>query len=61
MFLFDPPGPKPITGAEAWRDEYETAAAWDRPVRKFHTDTPFYPWVGPPKPQFSVSFKLGWK
>ena len=59
MFLFDPPGLKPISGVEAWRDEFETAAAWNRPVRKYHSDTPYYPWA--PKPQFSVSFKLGWK
>lgn len=57
--MFDPPGPKPIQGYEAWKDEFETCAAWDRPARKYHTDTPFYPWVPRPPDQIRVSFKLG--
>lgn len=56
--MFPPEGPKPICGREAWADEYATAAAWNRPVRSFHSDTPTYPWM--PQP-FRVSFKLGFQ
>lgn len=59
--MFQPEGPKPIVGREAWREEYESCYYWHRPARKFHTDTPYYPWAPQPKPQFSVSFKLGFK
>lgn len=57
--MFNPPGPKPITGYEAWKDEFETCKEWDRPARKFHTDPPFYPWMPKAPDQFRVSFKLG--
>lgn len=60
-YLFEPEGPKPVQGREAWADEFQTCKAWDRPPRKFHTDTPYYPWALPPKPAFSVSFKLGFR
>lgn len=56
--MFNPTGPIPIQGYHAWKDEYETAAAWDRPVRKFHSDSPFYPWMPKPPDQYRVSFKL---
>lgn len=59
--MFEPLGPRPIRGRQAWADEYHTAAVWGRPVRNFHTDTPFYPDVPKPPPEFKVSFKLGWK
>ncbi len=55
--MFPPADPKPISGYEAWRDEYETCSAWNRPPRKYYTDTPFYPWM--PPDQFRVTFKLG--
>lgn len=61
VFLFQPEGPRPILGREAWKDEYETCRVWNRPPRKFHTDTPYYPWAPKPQPSFSVSFKLGFK
>lgn len=57
--MFNPPGPKPIVGYEAWKDEFETCKEWDRPARKFHTDQPFYPWMPKAPDQFRVSFKLG--
>lgn len=61
--MFEPKGPKPIQGYEAWLDEYQTAGAWNRPVRTYHTDIPFYPWAPkkPPPDQFRVSFKLGFQ
>ena len=43
VFIFKPKGPKPIQNYEAWLDEYQTASIWDRPVKNYHTDTPFYP------------------
>lgn len=58
--MFPPEGPRPIVGREAWRDEFETCNAWNRPPRKYHTDRPYYPWAPLPR-QFSVSFKLGFK
>lgn len=58
VFMFPPEGPKPICGREAWADEFATAAAWDRPVRSYHSDTPTYPWM---PQQFRVSFKLGYQ
>ncbi len=58
--MFPPEGPKPISGAKAWQDEYETCKHWDRPPRKNHTDTPYYPWMPKDNP-FKVSFKLGFK
>jgi hypothetical protein len=57
--MFNPPGPIPIQGYEAWKDEFETCKEWDRPARKYHTDTPFYPWMPKPPDQIRVSFKLG--
>ncbi len=54
--MFDPPGPKPIVGYEAWRDEYENCKWWNRPPRKFHTDIPFYPDVPKVPDQIRVSF-----
>lgn len=61
--MFEPEGPKRIQGYEAWLDEYQTAGEWHRPVRTYHTDIPFYPWVPkePPPNQFRVSFKLGFQ
>lgn len=59
--MFEPKGPKPIKGYEAWLDEYQTAGVWDRPVRTFHTDTPFYPWMPKHPNQFRVTFKLGFQ
>lgn len=59
--MFPPDTPRPINTPEAWRDEYETCRAWDRPPRKFLTDTPFYPWMPRDPPQCRVSFKLGFK
>ena len=52
--MFEPKGPKPIQGYEARLDEYQTAGIWERPVRNYHTDTPFYPWMRKP-PTNSVS------
>lgn len=57
--MFPPEGPKLISGYEAWKDEFETCAAWNRPPRKFHSDTPYYPWAPKPQDQFRVTFKLG--
>lgn len=59
--MFPPDTPKPIQGAQAWQDELQTAAIWDRPPRQYHTDTPIYPWVPRPNPEIRVSFKLGWQ
>lgn len=59
--MFEPKGPKPIQGYEAWLDEYQTAGVWNRPVRTYHTDTPFYPWAPKVPDQFRVSFKLGFQ
>lgn len=59
--MFEPQGPRPITTRQGWEDEYTTAGIWGRPVRSFYTDTPFYPEVPKIRPQFNVSFKLGWK
>ena len=59
--MFEPEGPKPIQGYEAWLDEYQTAGVWNRPVRTYHTDTPFNPWAPKPPDQFRVSFKLGFQ
>ncbi|ABV25031.1 ORF2/3 [Torque teno virus 3] len=59
VFMFNPPGPKRITGYEAWRDEYETCKAWNRPPRSFYTDIPTYTWMPKAQDQFRVSFKLG--
>lgn len=52
--------PKPAPTKGDWETEYQAARAWDRPVRNNLSDTPFYPWV-PPRPQFRVSFKLGFQ
>lgn len=59
--MFDPPGPKPITGYEAWKEEFETCKWWNRPPRKFHTDIPFYPDVPKAPDHIRVSFKLGFQ
>lgn len=59
--MFPPEGPRPITTREGWEDEYCTAKHWGRPVRSYYTDIPFYPEVPKVPPQFSVTFKLGWK
>lgn len=59
--MFPPDTPRPINTAEGWKQEYEAARAWDRPVRSYYTDTPYYPWAPMPKQPFSVSFKLGYK
>lgn len=54
-------GPKPAPTSGDWETEYQACKFWDRPPRKFLTDTPFYPWMPPAPPKFSVSFKLGFK
>lgn len=59
--MFDPPGPKPIQGYEAWHDEFLTCKYWNRPPRKYHTDIPFYPHVPKGPDQIKVSFKLGFQ
>lgn len=59
--MFDPPGPKPIEGYHAWKEEYETCKWWGRPARKYHTDIPFYPDVPKVPDQIRVSFKLGFQ
>lgn len=59
--MFPPDTPRPIVTKEAWEDEFTTAKVWDRPVRNYHTDTPYYPWAPKPAPPFNVSFKLGYK
>lgn len=59
--MFSPKKPKLIQGREALEDEYCTAAAWNRPPRKYYTDTPYYPWAPKTPPKFRVSFKLGWQ
>lgn len=46
---------------EDWQCEYEACKVWDRPPRNKLTDKPYYPWMPPPKPKFSVTFKLGFK
>ena len=58
VLLFQPRGPRPLTTPEDWRTEYEACKHWDRPPRKYHTDTPFYPWAPKPHP-YKISFKLG--
>ena len=44
-----------------WQTEYEACRAFDRPPRYNLTDTPIYPWMPKPKPEFRVSFKLGFQ
>lgn len=59
--MFPPSRPIPITTRQGWEDEYVTARYWNRPVRKYYTDSPYYPWMPKPPPQFRVSFKLGFQ
>lgn len=59
--MFPERGPKPAPSTGDWETEYMACKFWDRPPRKYLTDTPFYPWMPPAPPKFSVSFKLGYK
>nr|BBE20931.1 pORF3 [Torque teno virus 7]BBE20934.1 pORF3 [Torque teno virus 7] len=52
---------KKIFSSNDWKCEYESCKQWDRPARQNLTDTPYYPWMLPPKQPFSVTFKLGFK
>lgn len=53
------PDRKPTSGD--WQTEYEACKAFDRPPRYSLKDPPFYPWMPKPKPEFRVSFKLGFQ
>lgn len=59
--MFEPKGPKAIQGYHDWLEEYTCCKFWDRPPRKLHTDTPFYPWAPKPLDQVRVSFKLNFQ
>lgn len=60
--MFDPPPHKNrrITGHD-WETELQLAKWMRRPLRTFHDDKPFYPWL-PPEPLVNqeplVNFKL---
>lgn len=58
--MFGDPLPHPPT-AQDWETEYQCCKAFNRPPRTNLKDTPFYPWMPKPKPQFRVSFKLGFQ
>lgn len=59
--MFPDRAPKPSPTPGDWATEYLCARIFDRPPRSVLTDTPFYPWVPKPTPEFRVSFKLGFK
>lgn len=59
--LLFPEMTKKIYSSQDWKVEYESCKQWDRPARQNLTDTPYYPWMPPPKQPFSVTFKLGFK
>lgn len=61
MYLFPPEKPIPIQGYHGWNTELQACDAFDRPPRKFLTDTPIYPWLPVSNPEIKVSFKLGFK
>ncbi len=54
--MFDPPKTKlrKITGPD-WETELQLAKWMKRPLRHFHDDPPFYPWV---VPEPIVNFEL---
>lgn len=60
--MFDPPPQKNrrITGPD-WETELQLAKWMKRPLRYFHNNKPFYPWL-PPEPLVNqeplVNFKL---
>lgn len=58
--MFPERAPKPSPTPGDWQTEYEACRHWDRPPRKYLSDSPYYPWM-PKNPCFSVSFKLGFK
>lgn len=59
--MFPEMAPKPAPSPGDWATEYLCAKIFDRPARNNLLDTPFYPWLPKPTPDFRVCFKLGFK
>lgn len=59
--MFDPPPHKNrrITGPD-WETELQLAKWMHRPLRHFHDDKPFYPWL-PPEPLVNQDHRVNFK